>query len=41
MPDQSFLAWPFFEDHHRRFAGGLTRGQRRRQVGKLLRQRAT
>jgi hypothetical protein len=22
--DASFLAWPFFEDRHRRFAGELT-----------------
>ena len=23
MPDASFLQWPFFEEHHRRFAGDL------------------
>ena len=23
MPDQSFLAWPFFEERHRRFAEDL------------------
>ena len=23
MPDASFLAWPFFQDHHRDFAAGL------------------
>jgi acyl-CoA dehydrogenase len=34
MPDQSFLAWPFFEDHHRRFAGSL-RAFAEREIGDL------
>ncbi len=25
MSDQSFLSWPFFEDHHRELATGLSR----------------
>jgi acyl-CoA dehydrogenase len=34
MPDQSFLAWPFFEDHHRRFASSL-RAFAEREIGGL------
>ncbi|HEU4518205.1 MAG TPA: acyl-CoA dehydrogenase family protein [Microvirga sp.] len=34
MPDQSFLAWPFFEDHHRRFASSL-RAFAAREIGGL------
>jgi len=34
MADKSFLAWPFFEDHHRRFASSL-RAFAEREIGGL------